>query len=216
MYFYAAATQGDDRSSRTASAYRRARRHMLQGVVRMSQVPLDVERSILYIIPALFLCASALHFVFRASGRMFAVGLIAPVNESVWEHLKLAFLPTALWWIGYHLWRGRQNEIGADAWFTAAAIGVVTACLLIPMVYYVYREGLGIHSLALDIALLLVAMTAGQCLALHVLRYGLRAPAWVGLAVLVALLLLFAVWTVHPPRRRLFLDTTTGKYGMER
>lgn len=191
---------------------------MLHGVIRMSQVPIptDVEKSILYIIPVLFLLASALHFVYRASGRVFAVGLLTPVNESVWEHLKLAFLPTALWWIGYYLWRGRQSGIGADAWFTAAAAGIVTACLLIPMVYYFYREGLGIRSLALDIALLLVAMAAGQCLALHVLRCGVRAPAWIGLAVLAALFLLFAVWSVHPPRLRLFLDTTTGKYGMNK
>lgn len=180
----------------------------------MNQVPVDVEKNILYIIPALFACASALHFIYQASGRVFAVGLLTPVNESVWEHLKLAFLPTTFWWIGYYLWRVRQSGIGADAWFTAAAIEIVTVCLLIPMVYYFYREGLGVHSIVLDITLLLAAMTAGQLLALHILRCGVRAPAWVGLAVLITLLLLFAVWSVHPPRLRLFLDMNTGKYGM--
>jgi hypothetical protein len=36
---------------------------------------------------------SALHFTFEWSGNQPAVGIFSAVNESVWEHLKLAFWP---------------------------------------------------------------------------------------------------------------------------
>ncbi|HVB45893.1 MAG TPA: DUF6512 family protein [Streptosporangiaceae bacterium] len=34
-----------------------------------------------------------LHFVYAWSGRTLAVGLLSPVNESVWEHTKLLVIP---------------------------------------------------------------------------------------------------------------------------
>ena len=39
---------------------------------------------------------TALHFLFDWSGRLIPAALIAPVNESVWEHLKLLFFPFLL------------------------------------------------------------------------------------------------------------------------
>ena len=36
---------------------------------------------------------SVLHFVFEWSGNWAPVGVIAAVNESVWEHFKIAFWP---------------------------------------------------------------------------------------------------------------------------
>ena len=37
-----------------------------------------------------------LHFVYDWSGQNPAVGIIAPVSESTWEHLKLLFMPALL------------------------------------------------------------------------------------------------------------------------
>jgi hypothetical protein len=41
---------------------------------------------------------SALHFVYGWSSQNALVGLFAPVNESIWEHAKLVFLPPLLWY----------------------------------------------------------------------------------------------------------------------
>ena len=38
-----------------------------------------------------------LHFVYDLSNGNPVVGLFAPINESVWEHLKLLFYPATLW-----------------------------------------------------------------------------------------------------------------------
>ena len=39
----------------------------------------------------------ALHFVFSWTGGWRPVAVVAAVNESIWEHLKLAFWPGLLW-----------------------------------------------------------------------------------------------------------------------
>lgn len=45
-----------------------------------------------------------LHFVYEWSGSAVIVGLFAPVNESVWEHIKLLFFPGLLFsvWDYFH------------------------------------------------------------------------------------------------------------------
>jgi ethanolamine utilization microcompartment shell protein EutS len=40
---------------------------------------------------------SALHFTYELSGKLVFVGAFSAVNESVWEHLKLAFWPSLIW-----------------------------------------------------------------------------------------------------------------------
>ena len=41
----------------------------------------------------------ALHFVFDLSGEWPPLALIAAVNESVWEHLKLGFWPALIYFL---------------------------------------------------------------------------------------------------------------------
>ena len=54
------------------------------------------ERRILLDVPVLFFAGTLFHFGFRLSGELFFVGLLAPVNESVWEHFKLLLWPVPL------------------------------------------------------------------------------------------------------------------------
>ena len=68
------------------------------------------ERQILVGVPVLFLAGTLLHFLYGLSGEFFLVGLLAPVNESVWEHLKLALWPTTLWWTAGYLWAQRRGR----------------------------------------------------------------------------------------------------------
>lgn len=39
-----------------------------------------------------------LHFFYDWTGENTFIGLFAPINESIWEHLKLVFWPLLVWW----------------------------------------------------------------------------------------------------------------------
>ena len=40
-----------------------------------------------------------MHFVYEWSGQNFVLGLFAPVSESTWEHMKLAYFPMLLFFL---------------------------------------------------------------------------------------------------------------------
>ena len=168
-------------------------------------------RCILLGIPAAFLMGAALHFVWDWAGRPPALGLFVPVNESVFEHMKMVPLPMLLWWGGCALLRRRA--LRPDAWFTSALVSMLAASLCVPLLYYFYTGAFGAEITAVDIAILLAADAAGQLLGLHCYRYG-RALDWrLALALMLGWLALFAAGTAFPPRLPLFRDSVHGTYG---
>ena len=173
---------------------------------------LSPETYILLGIPALFFLGVLFHFLYELSGDLPAVGLIAPVNESVFEHMKLASLPVALWWgVGALVLKKRLRP---DAWFTAALFSMVTAIPAIPLLYYFYTGTFGIHSVAVDILNFLLSVTLGQLLGLHFYRHCRGMDRRLSLLLMLAILVLFAALTLSPPDLPLFRDPETGAYGM--
>ena len=85
------------------------------------------ERQIVLGVPVLFLVGTLCHFVYHLSGELFLVGLFVPVNESVWEHLKMVLWPTILWWSIFYAAAGRHQSIDAPAWFAGALGAVLSA-----------------------------------------------------------------------------------------
>ena len=82
-----------------------------------------------------------LHFLFEWSGEGRLVALIAPVNESIWEHMKLVLWPMAVFALVEY--RSIGKEIGR--FWCAKLKGLLTALLLIPAIYYLYTGALGQH-----------------------------------------------------------------------
>ena len=89
------------------------------------------------------------------------VGLLAPVNESVWEHLKLLYFPVLLMaallsW----RWRGSRQRL----W--SALLSVVLAMpLWLCAAYYLLSGAVGVQGVATDIALYLLTLAGGMQLA---------------------------------------------------
>ena len=68
--------------------------------------------NIFLIIGAVFtiITGTLLHFVYEWSGESLFVGIFSPINESVWEHLKLLFFPMSVWiLIGYFIFGKNEN-----------------------------------------------------------------------------------------------------------
>lgn len=175
-----------------------------------------VRRWIVLGIPVLFIVGSLMHFIFEWSGNSTIVGIFAPVNESVWEHLKLTFWPMLVWWsVGYFFLR-KTNEISADQWFVSCAVAMLVCPLVIVTFFYTYTGAFGIESLILDIFSLLLGLVVGQGLALHIYKYAELKPCslYLAIAILVLLAIAFTVFTLAPPHIPVFKDSMTGNYGI--
>lgn len=159
----------------------------------------------------IFLAGSALHFVYDWSGGWRPVALFAAVNESVWEHLKLAFWPALL--SGLVEWRMLHRRY-PDFWL-ARSIGLLVTPMAITFLFYGYTALLGGHWLVADILTFLIAIAAGQwcCYSLLGWQPGRVGRVAVGL-LFVAVLAAFACFTYWPPEYPIFREASTGIYGI--
>jgi len=159
----------------------------------------------------IILLGSALHFTFEWSGNQPIVGAFSAVNESVWEHLKLAFWPSLLFMlVEYALLNKKANNFAL-----AKTVGVYTMVAIIPIIFYSYTAIIKDNAF-IDILTFVVAVIIGQLASYKLLTYKKLAQYLniIALAALVLLGLAFVLFTFYPPQLPIFKDPTNGKYGI--
>lgn len=152
------------------------------------------------------LLGSLTHFLYDISGKLMLIGMIAPINESIWEHLKLSFLPTILWWILSYIILTRNHKISFYRWFFSAIISLVLCPLFIVSFYYTYTGAFAFHSVILDVSSLFLGIIVAQLMALHIYRYA-KLKRWhfyMAIFIFAVLLTAFIVFTFVPPNYPIF------------
>ncbi len=155
---------------------------------------------------------SALHFTYDLSGKLATVGAFSAVNESVWEHLKLAFWPSLIWLlIEYLPLRKLTNNF-----LTAKTVGTCIMVALIPIVFYSYTSIVGGSVFVIDITTFIVAVVLGQIASYALFKKNQfsRYSGTLALVILVALGIAFVVFTFYPPNLPIFQDPISKGYGI--
>lgn len=165
-------------------------------------------------IPVLFIVGSLMHFLYDFSGKNVVAGLFSPVNESIWEHLKLVLWPVLCWWCIYYLVNGTKNKINKDKWFTASLVALIVPMIVIPSLYYLYTSVFGIESVVVDIIIYFIGILVGQILGLHVYKNFNGIDAWMIIFILIVIVLIFVLFTFNPPHLEIFKESKSGKYGI--
>ncbi len=151
-----------------------------------------------------------LHFAYDWTGGSRAVAALAPVNESVWEHLKLVVIPVTVLGLVETRWVVDRGRL----WW-AKLVEMALACSLIVSCFYTYTGAFGVRSIiAVDIASFLVAVGIGQWASYRLITSSVRVPPlWVSVLGTVLVLAGFAALTFVPPHIPLFQEAATGAYG---
>ena len=160
----------------------------------------------------ILLTGSALHFLFAWSGYWKPIAWLAAVNESTWEHLKMAFWPGIGWaLVGY----GVFGKAVHNYWF-GKALGLLCMPVIIVGVFYGYTALLGTHNFLFDIFLFLLAVSVGQFVSYRLyLAPELGVPLqWLGILMVAGMLLAFVIFTYLPPHVFLFEHVATHEYGI--
>jgi len=160
----------------------------------------------------IIILGSVLHFTFEWSGSQPIVGVFSAVNESVWEHLKLAFWPSLLFMlIEYVSLKKMVNNFAL-----AKTIGVYLMVFIIPIVFYSYTAFTGESVFVIDILTFIVAVIIGQLASYKLLTYK-QLPSYLEKFSLVAIVILglaFVLFTFYPPQLPIFQDPISGQYGI--
>ena len=92
------------------------------------------------------------HFAYDFFGQNPVAGIFFPINESIWEHLKLLFFPVVLWWL-IEWGTGHRPPCFFPVRMRALVCGLGT----IPVLYYTYSGIIGQRYAAVDIGIFFVA-----------------------------------------------------------
>jgi predicted ferric reductase len=133
--------------------------------------------------------------------------VFSAVNESVWEHLKLAFWPALLFMlIECSLLKKSTNNFAL-----AKTVGIYLMAIIIPIVFYSYTAITGKSVLIIDISTFIVAVTIGQLSSYKLLTYRKLSENLkrISLIALTLLGLALVLSTFYPPQLPIFRDPNT-------
>ena len=145
---------------------------------------------------------TVLHFVYEWSGSNSIVGLFSPVNESVWEHLKLLYYPMSIWVIYGYFKYGKKNR----NYFLSAIIGFICGAVIIPLLFYAYFFFTEKSYLVIDIIIYIIGTCTSFLLMSYIFKnYNFRClSARAGILIWELFFALFAIFTIYPPDLSLF------------
>lgn len=145
------------------------------------------------------------HFLYQWSGNNRIVGYFTPINESIWEHMKLLFFPMLLYTV-FIILKFREDY---PCIATSLYFGIIAGTLLIPVFYYAYTYLLGKDFFVLDIVTfilsILIAFWSSYQLTLHC---KLQDYCWLLRIFVCVLFLCFIIFTDYPPNLEIFKDPT--------
>lgn len=180
----------------------------------------NLKSKIWWSIPITFLLGAAMHFVYGILENNF-IAVICPVDESIFQHLKLSFYPILIWWVIQFITVNirHNNDDNSDInckIIVCTFVSCIVSMLTIICFFYAYTGMFGIDIAVLDVFSLLLGIAVGQFLSLHIYN-NIKCNKFIAIISILALLVviaLFIVWTFNPPHIPFFKDPLTNSYGI--
>ena len=141
------------------------------------------------------------HFLYDWTGNNHIVGLFTPINESIWEHIKLLFFPMLI----YSLIMILKFHQKYSCITSALCFGIIMGVFLIPLFYYAYTSILGTNVFILDISTFILSVLTAFWLS-YKLTLFCRLESYTSLLCIIVCILFacFLVFTYHPPDAAIF------------
>ena len=155
---------------------------------------------------------SLLHFVFEWSGGLKVVALFGAVNESTWEHLKLAFWPTFVFSCIEYFVISKNVKNFCFATF----IKLSSMPIIIVVMFYAWLA-LFPDNFIYDISTFIIAVVAGYMLSYKIMNISRNFSNNILYSALIVILLaIFSLFTYYPPKSFLTKDPIGGGYGINK
>ena len=150
------------------------------------------------------------HFTYEWSNNNILVGIFTPVNESIWEHLKLLYFPMILSIIVGYFYDGKNHE----NYICAKTLGIISSMIFTVISYYTYSGVLGKNIDIVNIIIFFIAVVLGQFIVLKNINSKKSCNKKRTIIVLIVLSFVFIVFTFNPPKIGLFKNPITGTFGI--
>ena len=146
---------------------------------------------------AAVLAGCVLHFLYEWQPNA-VTALFSPINESIWEHIKLVFWP----YLGAALVLNRGRPGGIRPWLLVLPL----LCAIVLGLGWVYHVMLGGEAMWVDIAIYILVMAIGFWLPTR-FSGAFQGAKWLLPSLIAGILALLIGWfTLYPPEGLLFRD----------
>lgn len=152
------------------------------------------------------------HFIYDWCQQNNIIGSLFAVNESTWEHLKIAIIPAIIWMVITLLTKEEKNNF-----FIANLLSFLTIMIVIVCGFYGYKALLQKDLLILDIILFYIAIGFGQYVSYKIMNLKKLPKTFDNISIILIILLFisFIVFTYFTPKNEIFKDPVNGGYGIE-
>lgn len=158
------------------------------------------------------------HFAYDISNNAFLIGLFFPINESIWEHLKLVLIPITLFALAYSFIYTKQKHMLNNFWYYIST-SVVISMLIIPISHYTYKAILKTVPDFVNILIYIITMAISfyylyKKISMEYINPSSKNKNSTGILALTILYLVFIIFTIYPPKLELFRDPITSTFGI--
>lgn len=106
----------------------------------------------------IFILSTLLHFSYKWSNENPFVGFFAPINESIFQHIKMFVFPTIIYYLITYLLFYKKYEIEFKKYFSSILLTIIVTSVSILFFYYVFKHALSISSMIIDISSFIIGL----------------------------------------------------------
>lgn len=152
-----------------------------------------------------------LHFLYNWSNKSIVVGIIASVNESIWEHIKILLTPILFFNLVLYLFGYRNNYF--TSLFLQELIAIFTILILYKIKTFLFKENYPVLNIIIFYIASFFSSIIGYLIRNTYISPGFNLISMFGSTVI---LIMYLTFTIFPPKNNLFKDPITSDYGINR
>ena len=161
----------------------------------------------------IFIISFISHFAYNIFPNII-FSFIFPVNESIWEHMKIIFTSTLIYgiidYILLNKYNIKYNNFAFQLYFTALSSIPIYLVLYIPL-YKLLGE-----NIIISIVLLLIVYSISQWISYNILKEkNIKVLNMLAIPIILISYLGFIYLTSNPIHNYIFYDTREEKYGID-
>lgn len=160
----------------------------------------------------IFLLSFISHFMYEwFPCRIFSI--FFPVNESIWEHMKLIVTPVLFFSIFENIFYKKRNIL-VNNFILSYSISTILGIVIYLILYLPSHYVIG-HNIFISIGLLFITFIIIEIINYYIMKYrDIKHSKIIGLVIIVVMYIIFGYLTYNPPKIDLFYDTSKNIYGI--
>lgn len=159
-----------------------------------------------------FIISFPIHFIYDLYPS-YITSILFPVNESVWEHMKIFYtaiiISSIFEYLLYKLFRIKTNNFIINIPITSIF------CIVIYLVLYSFINLFISHNFIITIMLMLFVYILGGILSYCLLnKKEIPSQKELGICLILLSYIIFTHFTYYPPKTNIFIDPLNNIYGI--